>query len=65
MADSFDNFVFSSSLVIFILSLVLIFVYEFVSTKDHKQNLEKITGTGKINKKFSKQYTRHQSDKIE
>lgn len=65
MADSFDNLVFSSSLVIFILSLVLIFVYEFVSTKDHTQKLEKMTSTGKVNKKFSKQYSRQQSDKIE
>ncbi len=33
MANYFDNLVFSSSLTIFIIALILIFLYEFFSSK--------------------------------
>jgi len=65
MAISFDNFVFSSCLIMFILTLVSIFAYQFILTKDQRQELGKITGTGKTSKKSPKQINKKQFDKIE
>lgn len=65
MAISFDNLVFSSSLIIFIVALVSIFAYQFISTKEQRQELGKITGTGKTPKKSTKQVNKKQFDKIE
>lgn len=65
MAISFDNLVFTSSLIIFILSLVSIFAYQFISTKEQRQELGKIASTGKTRKKSTKLVNKKQFDKIE
>lgn len=65
MAISFDNLVFTSSLIIFILSLVSIFAYQFISTKEQRQEVGKIASTGKTRKKSTKQVNKKQFDKIE
>lgn len=65
MAISFDNLVFTSSLIIFILALVSIFAYQYLSTRDQRQESGRITGSVRTNKKSIKQSNRKQSDKIE
>jgi hypothetical protein len=65
MAISFDNLVFSSSLIIFILTLVSIFAYQFVWTREQRQELGKIADAGKASKKSTKQVNKKQFDKIE
>lgn len=64
MAISFDSLVFSSSLIIFILALVSIFAYQFLSTKGQRHELGKITSTGKTTKKSQNRSTKNKS-KIE
>ena len=65
MADSFDNLVFSSSLIIFITALIFIFSYEFLSVKGERNKVENISTTGKVGRKTSKTKSKPQFDKFE
>jgi hypothetical protein len=65
MADSFDNMVFSSSLIIFVAALISIFAYEFLFAKGHGNRTESINGTTKLGRKASKVKTKQQFDKVE
>jgi hypothetical protein len=58
MADYFDNLVFSSSIIIFVVALICIFAYEFVF-RSHGNIIEK------TNKKGSKFKQKQQPDKVE
>jgi hypothetical protein len=53
MADYFDNLVFSSSIIIFIVALICIFAYEFIF-RGQGNIVEKSKTIEKINKKGSK-----------
>ncbi len=58
MANYFDNLVFSSSLTIFITALILVFLYEFFSSKtDVKSN------NLKISENLSKKSTKNKQDR--
>ncbi|HKR74441.1 MAG TPA: hypothetical protein VJR94_10065 [Candidatus Nitrosocosmicus sp.] len=65
MADSFDNMVFSSSLVIFIAALISIFAYEFLFNKGRANKIENTIGTTKLGRKASKVKNKQQFDKVE
>ena len=65
MADSFDNLVFSSSLIIFITALIFIFSYEFLLVKGEKNKVENISTTGKVGRKTSRIKNKPQFDKFE
>jgi hypothetical protein len=65
MADSFDNLVFSSSLIIFITALIFIFSYEFLLVKGERNKVENISTTGKVGRKTSKTKNKSQFDKFE
>ena len=58
MADSFDNLVFSSSIIIFVVYLICIFAYEFIFRS--QGNIVE-----KINKKGSKLKQNQQPDRVE
>ncbi|HKU83911.1 MAG TPA: hypothetical protein VJP58_07705 [Candidatus Nitrosocosmicus sp.] len=58
MADYFDNLVFSSSIIIFVVALICIFAYEFVF---RSQGII----VEKINKKGSKNKQNQQPDRVE
>lgn len=58
MADSFDNLVFSSSIIIFVVALIFIFAYEFIFRS--QSNIVE-----KINKKGSKLKQNQQPDRVE
>ncbi|HKO64485.1 MAG TPA: hypothetical protein VJU13_04735 [Candidatus Nitrosocosmicus sp.] len=58
MADYFDNLVFSSSIIIFVVALICIFAYEFVF-RSQGSIVEK------INKKGSKNKQNQQPDRVE
>ena len=58
MADYFDNLVFSSSIIIFVVALICIFAYEFVFRS--QGNIVE-----KTNKKGSKIKQKQQPDKVE
>lgn len=58
MADYFDNLVFSSSIIIFVVALICIFAYEFVF-RSQGSTVEK------INKKGSKNKQNQQPDRVE
>ena len=58
MADYFDNLVFSSSIIIFVVALICIFAYEFVF-RSQSSTVEK------INKKGSKNKQNQQPDRVE
>jgi hypothetical protein len=61
MAFSFDNLVYFSSLIMFIVALICVFVYEFISLKPSTISKEpKVTDT---NNKKGKRYKK-QTDKI-
>ncbi len=64
MADSFDNLVFSSSIIIFVVALICIFVYEFIF-RSQGNIVEKSKMMGKINKKGSKLKQNQQPDRVE
>ena len=65
MADSFDNLVFSSSLIIFITALIFIFSCEFLLVKGERNKVENISTTGKVGRKTSKTKNKSQFDKFE
>jgi hypothetical protein len=65
MADSFDNMVFSSSLIIFIGALISIFAYEFLFARRQGDSIENINGTRKMGRKASKVKDKKQFDKVE
>lgn len=65
MADSFDNLVFSSSLIIFITALIFIFSYEFLLVKGERNKVENISTTRKVGRKTSKTKNKSQFDKFE
>lgn len=65
MAVSFDNLVFSSSLIIFITALIFIFSYEFLLVKGERNKVENISTTGKVGRKTSKTKNKSQFDKFE
>jgi len=65
MADSFDNLVFSSSLIIFITALIFIFSYEFLLVKGERNKVENISTTGKVGRKTPKTKNKPQFDKFE
>jgi hypothetical protein len=65
MADSFDNMVFSSSLIIFILALIFIFAYEFLFARRQGNRIENVNGIGKLGRKASKVKNKQQFDKVE
>ena len=65
MADSFDNMVFSSSLIIFVAALISIFVYEFLFNKGQAKKIENTIGTTKLGRKASKFRNKQQFDKVE
>ncbi len=54
MAYSFDSLVYSSSLIIFILALICIFVYEFVSSKSISTMTKESKIANNLNKKGRK-----------
>ncbi len=64
MADYFDNLVFSSSIIIFVVALICIFVYEFIF-RSQGNIIEKSKMMGKINKKGSKFKQNQQPDRVE
>lgn len=64
MADYFDNLVFSSSIIIFVVALICIFVYEFIF-RSQSNIVEKSKMMGKINKKGSKLKQNQQPDRVE
>ncbi|HEU5121064.1 MAG TPA: hypothetical protein VFT71_08750 [Candidatus Nitrosocosmicus sp.] len=65
MADSFDNLVFSSSLIIFIAALISIFAYEFLFARKQGNRIENINETRKLGRKASKVKDKQQFDKVE
>ena len=65
MADSFDNLVFSSSLIIFIAALISIFAYEFLFARKQGNSIENINETRKLGRKASKVKDKQQFDKVE
>jgi len=64
MADYFDNVVFSSSIIIFVVALICIFAYEFFF-RGQGNNVEKSRVIEKINKKGSKFKQNQQLDRVE
>jgi Tfp pilus assembly protein PilO len=58
MADYFDNLVFSSSIIIFVVALICIFAYEFIFSSQGSI-------VEKINKKVSKIKQNQQPDRVE
>jgi uncharacterized protein HemY len=64
MADNFDNLIFSSSVIIFVVALVCIFAYEFIF-RSHSNIVEKSKKVEKINKRVSKLKQNQQHDRVE
>ncbi len=64
MADYFDNLVFSSSIIIFVVALICIFAYEFIF-RSQGSIIDKSKMMGKINKKGSKLKQNQQPDRVE
>ena len=64
MADYFDNLVFSSSIIIFVVALICIFAYEFIF-RSQGRIIDKSKMMGKINKKGSKLKQNQQLDRVE
>jgi len=64
MADYFDNVVFSSSIIIFVVALICIFAYEFFF-RGQGNIVEKSRVIEKINKKGSKFKQNQQLDRVE
>ncbi len=64
MADYFDNLVFSSSIIIFVVALICIFTYEFIF-RSQGNIIEKSRLIQKINKKGSKLKQNQQPDRVE
>lgn len=64
MADYFDNLVFSSSIIIFIVALICIFAYEFFF-RGQGTVVEPSRLLEKINRKGSKFKQKQQPDKVE
>jgi hypothetical protein len=64
MADYFDNLVFSSSIIIFVVALICIFAYEFFF-RSLGNIVEQSRVVEKINRKGSKFKQKQQSDKVE
>lgn len=64
MADYFDNLVFSSSIIIFVVALICIFAYEFFF-RGQGNIVEQSRVVEKINRKGSKFKQKQQSDKVE
>jgi hypothetical protein len=64
MADYFDNLVFSSSIIIFVVALICIFAYEFIF-RSQGNIIEKSRMIQKINKKGSKLKQNQQPDRVE
>ncbi len=64
MADYFDNLVFSSSIIIFVVALICIFAYEFIF-RSQGSIAEKSKMIEKINKKGSKFKQNQQPDSVE
>ena len=65
MAFSFDNMVYFSSLIMFIVALICIFVYEFLSPKPSSNLTAEPKITGSLNRKGSKnKQQKQQSDKF-
>jgi hypothetical protein len=65
MADSFDNMVFSATLIIFIAALISIFAYEFLFARRQGNRIENVNGTRKLGRKASKVKDKQQFDKVE
>ncbi|VFJ15053.1 conserved protein of unknown function [Candidatus Nitrosocosmicus franklandus] len=65
MADSFDNMIFSSSLIIFILALIFIFAYDLLFARGRANRIENIHETRKLGRKASKAKNKQQFDKVE
>jgi hypothetical protein len=64
MADYFDNLVFSSSIIIFVVALICIFAYEFFF-RNQGNIVEQSRVVEKINRKGSKFKQKQQFDKVE
>jgi len=64
MADYFDNLVFLSSIIIFVVALICIFAYEFFF-RGHGNIVEQSRVAEKINKKGSKFKQNQQPDRVE
>ena len=64
MADYFDNLVFSSSIIVFVVALICIFAYEFFF-RGQGTIVEQSRVVEKINRKGSKFKQKQQSDKVE
>lgn len=64
MADYFDNLVYSSSIIIFVVALICIFAYEFFF-RGPGNIVEQSRVVEKINRKGSKFKQKQQSDKVE
>ena len=64
MADYFDNLVFSSSIIIFVVALICIFAYELIF-RSQGSIIDKSKMMGKINKKGSKLKQNQQLDRVE
>jgi hypothetical protein len=65
MAFSFDNLVYFSSLIMFVVALICIFVYEFLSPKTSSNLTAEPKITGGLNRKGSKiKQQKQQSDKF-
>ena len=64
MADSFDNLVFSSSIIIFVVALICIFAYELIF-RSQRIIIEKSRKIENINKKGSKLKQNQQPDRVE
>jgi hypothetical protein len=64
MADYFDNLVFSSSIIIFVVAFICIFAYEFFF-RGQGNIVEQSRVGEKINRKGSKFKQKQQPDKVE
>jgi hypothetical protein len=64
MADYFDNLVFSSSIIIFVVALICIFAHEFFF-RSQGNIVEQSRVVEKINRKGSKFKQKQQFDKVE
>ena len=64
MADYFDNLVFSSTMIIFVVALICIFAFEFIF-RSQDSIVEKSRMMEKINKKGSKFKQNKQPDRVE
>ncbi len=65
MVDNFDNLVFFSSITIFIAALIIVFLYEFFSSKKNLEKIDHLKVPENMNKKSTVKKKRNkQTDQV-